>query len=1078
MNLELIEQAFPVAIRKRGLDYQSNGQVTILEQTSEYAVASVAGTGLYEVTVRFEDDDLCGAECECPYAEKGLPCKHMWATLLELAANSRTEGSEPNQLKSEPTEPWKISLSTVTGVPMSPQNQNTEEIAPTQFSYVIDLDGNAENEELALIVLTSHRLKSGKFSVLKPFDLVNWKIRRVTDDVHRDILMTLESFVSHRYYSAANKTNRVSLRRLSQPVLFEIAKTGRLYWKHCQTPISKTNCQLLQADHNPPWHVHVNFLEDSENQQWVISGELRRDEQNDTQGPERLALNELLLSHSNGLALTKNRLLQIEQAGGYPWLEALQQSAEIVIPSVDRKRFTEHVQSHPTLADVGLPDRLMKISNSAPVCQPLLQFVAINKLPARLKAMPFLFGLLSYQYEQATVTKDDPRQLIPLNEDLSEWGKRNTDAERQQWNLLKEYGAEPLMQNDDGLNANVKVPFYSFGEIVRKLAEQSWKVEAENAQFRLPGDFQMSVSSGIDWFDLKTEIQFDEVMIGLPELLAALKRGENYVELSDGSRGLLPEDWLARYARLAEVGEVSGDTIRFRPSQAMLLDALLQEQEHTTVDRKFSSFRNRLKQFDGIKPSSPGKTFQGELRDYQKEGLGWIKFLQEYRLGGCLADDMGLGKTIQVLALLDSRRTRRVKKDEQRKPSLVVVPKSLVFNWMDEAARFTPRLKVLNYTGLERIETWNAEFQDCHVILTTYGTMRIEITEFKDIAFDYVILDEAQAIKNETSLTAKASRLLQADHRLAMTGTPVENHLGELWSLFEFLNPKMLGNSATFKRLLSGVQEEEQRAHSLSVLSTGLKPFLLRRTKQQVLTELPDKTEQTLFCEMAPRQRKLYDDLRAHYRTHLSNKLKELGLKKSKLHVLEALLRLRQAACHPALIDARHSKHPSAKLDAAMEQIVQLVADGHKALVFSQFTSLLSLMKERLDTEQLCYEYLDGKTSKRQEHVKRFQNDPDCPLFLISLKAGGHGLNLTAADYVFILDPWWNPAVEAQAVDRAHRMGQQKHVFAYRLICKDTVEERILEMQKSKKQLADAIISEDKGLLKNLTADDLQLLLS
>ena len=346
----------------------------------------------------------------------------------------------------------------------------------------------------------------------------------------------------------------------------------------------------------------------------------------------------------------------------------------------------------------------------------------------------------------------------------------------------------------------------------------------------------------------------------------------------------------------------------------------------------------------------------------------------------------------------------------------------------------------------------------------------------KDIEFDYVILDEAQAVKNAGTASAKAVRLLRSSHRLALSGTPVENHLGELWSLFEFLNPGMLGAASVFRRATGSGREIDEETRKL--LSQALRPFILRRTKDQVARELPAKTEQTIYCELEPAQRKLYDELRQHYRDSLRQRIETQGLGKSKIMVLEALLRLRQAACHPGLIDINRSGEPSAKLEALLAQLREVLDSGHKALVFSQFTSLLRIVRDRLDSEGIVYEYLDGKTRKRQACVERFQSDPDCKLFLISLKAGGLGLNLTAAEYVFLLDPWWNPAVEAQAVDRAHRIGQTKPVFAYRLIARDTVEEKVLELQKTKRDLAAAIIGEDNALIRNLKREDLELLLS
>jgi SNF2 family DNA or RNA helicase len=406
-------------------------------------------------------------------------------------------------------------------------------------------------------------------------------------------------------------------------------------------------------------------------------------------------------------------------------------------------------------------------------------------------------------------------------------------------------------------------------------------------------------------------------------------------------------------------------------------------------------------------------------------------------------------------------------------PSLVLVPRSLVFNWKEEAARFTPRLRVLDYTGLARKSD---NFAAYDVIITTYGTLRREAVRLKDIEFDYVVLDEAQAIKNAGTESAKAARLLRGGRRLALSGTPVENHLGELWSLFEFLNPGMLGAASVFK--LAGVAARNPDNETRRLLAQALRPFILRRTKSQVARELPPKTEQTVHCAMDSAQRQLYDELRQHYREALLKRIETEGLAKSKIQVLEALLRLRQAACHPGLLDPKRRGEPSAKLVTLLEQLREVIDEGHKALVFSQFTTLLGIVRDRLDGASVAYEYLDGATRDRQARVERFQNDPDCRLFLISLKAGGLGLNLTAAEYVFLLDPWWNPAVEAQAVDRAHRIGQTRQVFAYRLIARDTVEEKVLELQKTKRDLAAAIISQDNSLIRNLHREDLELLLS
>jgi SNF2 family DNA or RNA helicase len=601
------------------------------------------------------------------------------------------------------------------------------------------------------------------------------------------------------------------------------------------------------------------------------------------------------------------------------------------------------------------------------------------------------------------------------------------------------------------------------GQVTRDLVQAGWRVEAEGKLIRPAGEFKLAVTTGIDWFELGGQVDYGGQSLSLPDLLAAARRGDTMVTLGDGSVGMLPEEWLKKYGMLAELGTSENGSVRFGKAQAGLLDALLAAQPEIRVDAAFQKVRQSLHEFEGVQAVDAPAGFHGELRPYQRDGLGWLDYLQKFEFGGILADDMGLGKTIQVLALLQKRRARR----QARAPSLAVVPRSLVFNWIEEAGRFTPRLCVLDYTGPSR-HTLREQFRDYDLVITTYGTLRTDIAELAQFEFDYLILDEAQAIKNADSQAAKAARLLRGRHRLAMSGTPIENHLGELWSIFEFLNPGMLGAGSVFKRHADGDR---------TLLAKALRPFILRRTKAQVVQDLPEKTEQTLHCDMESAQRKVYEELRAHYRQALLRK-DTAELNRSKIEVLEALLRLRQAACHPGLIDPTRTTESSAKLDMLLPQISEVIEEGHKALVFSQFTSFLAIVRDRLDQEKLRYEYLDGRTRNRAERVERFQTDPDCPIFLISLKAGGLGLNLTAAEYVYLLDPWWNPAVEAQAIDRSHRIGQTQRVFAYRLVCRDTVEEKILELQQKKRELADAILDADNRLIQDLTRDDLEFLLT
>jgi SNF2 family DNA or RNA helicase len=684
------------------------------------------------------------------------------------------------------------------------------------------------------------------------------------------------------------------------------------------------------------------------------------------------------------------------------------------------------------------------------------------------------------------------------------------------------------------------------GAAVNQLIARGWAVTADRRTLQTGGPPSLAISSGIDWFELRGSMQFERAdgqqqEVALPEILAAARSGDSMITLGDGSQGLLPENWLAEHGLITQLGEQHGDALRFKANQVAMLDALLDEKDLAQVDQPFEQARQRLREFEGIEPLDPAPEFQGTLRQYQREGIGWLAFLRWFGMGGILADDMGLGKTIQVLAVLQARHngapehtkgdmfrpTSTEEDGSAHRPSLIVVPRSVVFNWVDEARKFTPDLRVMAYTGSDRQALRDA-FQHHDVIVTSYGLMRRDIEELRHFGFDYVVLDEAQAIKNPSSQAAKAARLLDAPHRLALTGTPIENHLGDLWSIFEFLNPGMLGASTRFSDLIrasgtgrqaataepsngdgtgEGTAEASQAAEgsgdapageaggeeeaaeqqgdpAVKQIARALRPYILRRSKQQVLADLPEKTEQTIICQMDSPQREVYDELRQYYRGSLMRQLDEAGTRRSDalgqqaFMVLEALLRLRQAACHPALIDKNRQGEPSAKVEALEQMLGDVIDEGGKALVFSQFTSMLGLVKERFDQQGINYVYLDGQTRNREEVVKQFQNDDSVQVFLISLKAGGFGLNLTAAEYVFILDPWWNPAVESQAIDRTHRIGQNKPVFAYRLICEETVEQRVVELQQAKRDLAEAVVGGEENLLKSLSREDLEQLLS
>ncbi|MCE9632046.1 MAG: DEAD/DEAH box helicase [Planctomycetia bacterium] len=806
-------------------------------------------------------------------------------------------------------------------------------------------------------------------------------------------------------------------------------------------------------------------------------------------GSQRKPLNEPKAVLRAGLVVFSDRIARLQStadaataAVSSGWMEQFERRGPIEVASSQVDGLIERLAMLADVPRLVLPAWTgWRIESGAP--QPKLVLddspaVSLDEPAApggrrRQQTRVQLAGRVWFDYAGMMIAADDPAGGTA---DASRriFVRRDRAAEREALALLPRHGATAprgKALDDTAATHHVEIPRNRLDSSVSQLAASGWMVEVAGRRYRPAGSVAWNVTSGIDWFELSAAIDFGGVTAELPALLEAIARGSRAVELPDGSIGILPDTFAQEFEPMAALAQRHDGKLRFGRIQMALLDALLAGQPQSHVDEAFDRLREQLASGEQpeAEPEPPG--FQGTLRHYQREGLGWLVFLEKLGLGGCLADDMGLGKTIQVLALLARRQADVRAAGLPHRPSLVIVPRSLVFNWIEEAKKFAPELKVVNHTGTTRADE-TGTLADWDIVITTYGTLRRDIITHRETEFDYVILDEAQSIKNAASQAAKACRLLRARHRLALTGTPVENHIGELWSIFEFLNPGQLGSASRLRKFLADGRG------STDIVARAVRPYLLRRTKSQVLSDLPEKTEQTLFVELGEAQRKAYDELREHFRAELAGRIGRMGIGRSRIAVLEALLRLRQTACHAGLVDHSRVDESCAKLDTLLEQLDEVLDEGHKVLVFSQFTSFLAILRRRLDEKKTVYEYLDGRTTDRQARVVRFQEDPDCRLFLVSLKAGGQGLNLTAADYIYILDPWWNPAVEAQAVDRAHRIGQTRRVFAYRLIARDTVEEKILALQDRKRELAESIVRADETMIASLTPEDVELLLS
>jgi hypothetical protein len=1109
--LQAIQSDFSRTTRLKGEDYFRRGTVDIVEHDPSRVVAQVQGGDNYDVQIGWNGSEY-SYFCSCPhYEDHGALCKHIWATLLAADARQILPGAEEiqglHQGESDEDDDWenedfvpevrsmKLGNRNVNFVqyrekpkPVRKSNSHAvwrrrlEELrsdwrfegeAPAppwpggkQIIYAIEPDATGESHEISIDLYT--RI-SEKARGLKQLRLPLTQVAGLPDAMDRQLLGMLVGIAQREFDVGFGSSvpNKLRLRNTRDAAMMVrlMCQTGR-----CVLMTGSGDEYVpLQWDEGEPWRMQLSIEVDGDGKSYRLRGVLKRgEEQVDITKPQWIA--------RGGLVAIDGKVGELKDDGAFQFARLLRHEQDLTIPIEQADQLLEELLDFPRVPAMEIPES-MQVSQArgAPrlrltVVQPKRQEAQVGD--ERLKCR------LTFDYENAAIEHGEKRAAV-FDSALRKIVHRDLLAEQEAIALLNELGFRPNRTWESDPHEFCLVP-RRLPAAVHALTARQWHVEVSGKVYRQPGKIQIRVSSGIDWFELDGEADFEGVGIKIPRLLQAIRKGETTVVLDDGTVGILPEQWLKRYGLLAAVGEVKDEAVQFAKNQVGLLDALLAEIPALDVDETFAKARDELRRFEGVRAINPVASFNGVLRPYQCDGLGWLNFLRTFGLNGCLADDMGLGKTVQVLALLEERRLLRKESSGNGHPkigpSLVVVPRSLVFNWEQEAAKFTPQMRVLNHATADRLKTAN-HFHEYDLVLTTYGTLRNDVAQWRDFQFDYVVLDEAQAIKNPASESAKSARLLRADHRLALSGTPVQNHLGELWSLLEFLNPGMLGASKAFSSIVAGV-DRGASAETRQFLAGALRPFILRRTKEQVARDLPEKFEQTIFCELDKQQRALYDELKEHYRQALLTKIEQDGLAKSKLQVLEALLRLRQAACHPGLLSKTRLDEASAKLDTLLPRLAEVAEEGHKSIVFSQFTSFLAIVRKKLDEQGVVYEYLDGKTRDRQQHVDRFQTDENCKLFLVSLKAGGLGLNLTAAQYVFLLDPWWNPAVEAQAIDRAHRIGQTEKVFAYRLIAKDTVEEKVLKLQQSKRDLADAIINADNALISKLGREDLEMLLS
>ena len=640
------------------------------------------------------------------------------------------------------------------------------------------------------------------------------------------------------------------------------------------------------------------------------------------------------------------------------------------------------------------------------------------------------------------------------------------------------YSDDDVNYSLEGLTGDKKQDLYDTIESVNRVWNDLISNGFRISSAKLDRKYNLKpVSLGIshriidDWFDLKAVVQIGEFEIPFVRFRRNILDGIREFELPDGTIAILPELWFSRYKNIFEFGKSEDDSLLIHKQHFSLLQDTFDEDDCVGCGNL-----EKLIAPENVPILLPPAGLNGEMRQYQIEGFGWMHWLQSANLGGCLADDMGLGKTIQTLALLLYNREKMpamntnarahgltlFEEQPARLTSLVVVPASLIYNWENEIKRFTPAMKVCCYKGNQRKKS-TSYFHQFDIILSSYHTVRQDIDIISGFKFHYIVLDESQVIKNPASMIFRTVIRLKSDYRLVLTGTPVENSLTDLWTQLNFVNPGLLGSLAFFRREFAKPIEKKKDDDKEEQLRKIIKPFILRRTKEMVATDLPPVTEQTKFCNMTEEQGEIYEKEKSSVRNSILKNIESSGHEKSAIVVLQGLMKLRQISNHPVMA---YNEYPgsSGKFDAVIQDIESVIAEGHKILVFSSFVKHLDLYATVLNRKRIRYSILTGASTNRERIINSFQDDPLNKVFLISLKAGGVGLNLTAADYVFILDPWWNPAAEIQALNRAHRIGQDKSVFVYRYISSDTIEEKITRLQEKKSRLADTFVHSNNPL--------------
>lgn len=1068
LSLSSVQDASSEPVYRRGVQYYRRKKVLKYEESTDGAeiVALVIGSEPqpYRVEVRIEDEHTFLATCSCPYFEE--VCKHSVAVLLTNIARTQPgvrfdlQDSDRRNGPQEKVPKAKDFL----------EDPTEEGVVPDQKNF--DIGILVLEKPLALILGVLPDEVKGKVNILK----VPPQILEAMEEDSRIWKLT-------KYLTSLPQTTKGTAGGHRIPRFDEGTVIGHL--SLCARVINATDGQEITFSDKPLTPRAV--LSETEN------GELCfRLEGLDESG--QLVADPVFFMGPQSWILAGNVFYPIELGALHKLFQYFDSYGEMTIKLELVPKFLTEL---PVLRK-RMAVRLDETSAPFPIAitEPPKVVIGLNEKKgaavmnaenesALEVALGFQYGDLVLPSRDETSAVESEKYTRTISESgQSVWVKRLWEEESQVRLFLTNLQPARAVVDRFFFEAEpaLETLFYLSSEQCEEWEITGWDNLKKYRVRKNPLVVQAFLSLKKDSFKFDCDLRCTSngQRVELERVLPCLFRNKTFLELDNAEFVRIPTTTLLSLMKAIGQG---ADSARPLYQALAVLHALETHEIEVECDSGFEDFIYKIHHFQELEPLKVPDDFKGELREYQKEGCNWLAFLREYGLSGILADDMGLGKTIQTLALLLSHYKNG--KGNGRSPSLVVAPTSVVYNWKSEAKRFTPGLSTALFLGRDRNEILVKLLKDGSkkpdVVFTTYGIIRRDWEELKKVQFEFLILDEAQNIKNPESVGALASKSLNAFHRLALSGTPVENRLKELWSLFDFLMPDFLGQYKDFN-------ETFERPIELGVDGAGQKlrkivhPFILRRLKSQVEKDLPERTDIIHLCEFDDEQRSLYLDVLDECRQKVFNEIKSRGIKRSQISVLAALLRLRQVCCDPRLLKNREvqTKIASAKLETLMHMVEEIVDEGHKILIFSQFVEMLTLVRKEFEVRGTPYEYIDGQTpaKERLDRVNKFNADESIPVFLISLKAGGTGLNLTGADYVIHYDPWWNPAVENQATDRAHRIGQTRHVFNYKLITRGTVEEKILGLQQKKKELAELVIGGDENVAKELTQEDLEFLFS